>query len=543
MKKPAIIKLAVAVFVVLLLVVAYRLLWTSIWPKAEPLLAKIGLTSNEIAANGPLPGEVSLYDKELRCCQGLSTPGYYSSLNAAEIADGQRSGLFPCATFTGSFDGPNQVYAWRSADDYQATAYINNRKPGELYIAGGANPPLKGPVPPGPFVAKADATTGKETWRTYLDNANASRKWLAAVNLNIMANGQIVFAWENNIALLDPDTGLVLKRTTLPTGETPPSNSNFKHVTIAPDGTIIAKNQTRPIGFDEQGTLAIIKGVMAGFKQPNSHLVAVDPTTLAVLDHLALPEPATVPHIISMFEDKIAIYIGVDRGALRYFWDSSTRKLSQDKSWVVSPMQKGQTTSDAPSILGDWIILQTNGIGSKTVASSIVAVHQKDATRMKVLFPFGPLKQGEMSFAPPKPQTDPENNMIYSADFGVGKVAGIKFDPATGDMKTVFVLDDATTAFQPLIGPKDKRVLLLSNMKRNVEAEPMVDAMFTGNYKEQVTWRDAATGRILAESDFFEPMTFGSLITPGFGGRAYFATGERFIVMQVMPKPLPPSGK
>jgi hypothetical protein len=282
---------------------------------------------------------------------------------------------------------------------------------------------------------------------------------------------------------------------------------------------------------------------MAGFQQPNSHLVAVDPNTLDVLDHLSLPEPATVPHTIAMFEGKIAINVGVDSGALRYFWDPATKKLSQDTSWVVSPMQKGQSTSDAPSLMGDWVVLQTNGIGSKTVASSIVAVHQKDATRMKVLFRFGPLKPGEMSFAPPKPQTDPENNMIYSADVGVGKVAGIKFDPATGEMKTVFVLDDATTAFQPLFGPKDKRVLMLSNMKRNVEVEPMVAAMFTGNYKEQVTWRDAATGRIIAESDFFEPMTFGSLITPGFGGRVYFSTGKGFIVLQVMPKPSSPSTK
>ena len=44
-----------------------------------------------------------------------------------------------------------------------------------------------------------------------------------------------------------------------------------------------------------------------------------------------------------------AIYIGVDSGALRYFWDPKTKKLSQDQSWVVKPMEKGQTTSDAPS--------------------------------------------------------------------------------------------------------------------------------------------------------------------------------------------------
>jgi hypothetical protein len=63
-------------------------------------------------------------------------------------------------------------------------------------------------------------------------------------------------------------------------------------------------------------------------------------------------------------------------------------------------------------------------------------------------------------------------------------------------------------------------------------------ALFTENYKEQLTWRDAATGKIIAESDFFEPLTINSLTTPGFGGRIYFPTssGKGFYVLQVMPK-------
>ncbi len=541
MKKSTIIKLAAAVFVVLLLIVAYRLLWTSVQPKIEHRIAEIGLTSNEVAANGPLPGDVRLYAKELACTENLATPGYYSSINGAELTDAQRSGLFTCATFTGSFDGPNKVFAWRSADGYEGATYVNNRKPGELYITGGDFPPASGPIPAGPYIAKADATTGKQIWRTYFDNGNASGAWIASTNLNILPTGNIITAWANQVVLLDGDTGRILKHNTLPTGPTAVADANFKHLTIAPDGTVMLKDQTRPTGCKLQGTMAILKCTMEGMKQGNSQIIAVHPNTLEVLDSIALPEPATVPHIISMFEGRIAIYIGVNSGALRYFWDPVAKKLSQDTSWVVSPMQKGQTTSDAPSLLGVWIVLQTNGIGSDTVASSIVVVNQKDATKTKVIFPFGPLKPGEWSFAPPKPQTDPENSMIYSADMGVGKVAGIKLDQATGEMKTAFVIENSTSAFQPLIGPKDKRVLLLSNFKRRVVAEPLKVALFTGNYTEQVTWRDAANGRIIAESDFFEPMTIGSLITPGFGGRVYFLTGKGFITMQVVPAVAPPS--
>ena len=478
---------------------------------------------------------MGLYAKELAAAQQRASPGYYPSINGAELTDSERSGLFSAASFTGSFDGGNRVLAWRSEDSYQGASYLNTRKPGEIFLVGGDFPPLEGPVPAGPFVARAEATSGKQIWRTYLDNANASRRWIGSANLNVLDNGRIVFAWSNQVVLLDSETGEVLKHNTLPSGETPIADVNFKHLTVAPDRTLILKDQTRPTGSKLQGTMAILRGTMEGLKQGNSHLVAVHPDTLEILDHIPLPEPPTVPHVITTFEGRIAIYLGVDSGARRAFWDPATRKLSLDESWVVSPMQGGQTTSDAPSILGDWIVLQTNGIGSKTKASSVVVVHQKDPSRMKVVFPFGELQPGEWSFAPPKPQTDPENSMIYSADMGMGKVAGIRIDQATGDLKVEWVIDNTTSAFQPLIGPKDERVMLLSNVKRNVEREPITLALFTANYQEQVTWRDAATGRLIAESDFFEPMTIGSLITPGFGGWVYFLTGKGFITLQVVP--------
>ena len=71
--------------------------------------------------------------------------------------------------------------------------------------------------------------------------------------------------------------------------------------------------------------------------------------------------------------------------------------------------------------------------------------------------------------------------MIYSADMGVGKVAGIRLDQDTGELKVAFVVDNATTTFQPVIGPKDRRVLLLTNAKKNDVNQPMKLAMFTGN--------------------------------------------------------------
>jgi len=77
MTKSGIFKLVGLVALVLLAVAAYRLLGTAVEPKIEHRIGQIGLTSNEIAANGPLPGDVSQYAKELACAQNLPTPGYY----------------------------------------------------------------------------------------------------------------------------------------------------------------------------------------------------------------------------------------------------------------------------------------------------------------------------------------------------------------------------------------------------------------------------------------------------------------------------------
>lgn len=536
MKKSTIIKWLVAIAVILVLFVAYKLLWTTIQPKIEFKVDQIGLTENQKAANGPIPGDVTLYQEEWECSQNLAMPGYLNGLNTAEIANGERSGVFPCATFTGSYTGPNQVFAWRSADEYEACAYINNRKPGELYLIGGCFPPLEGSVPAGPYIAKADAATGKQIWRTYLDNANVSGRWIGNPNLNFHENGLIIMSWSNVIVQIDPETGLILKSKKLPPGPAEIENVNYKHLTIAPDGTIILKNQVRPTGSKLQGTMAIVKGIQEGLKQANSNLLAIDPNTLEIWDELALPEPAPSPHIIGKYGDKIAIYFGAAVKAYRYFWDPVTKKLSKDDNWEIMAMKKGQTTAAAPSIIGDWIAIQTNGAGSDSVASTIVVVHKDDSARTNVIFPFGQLKKGEWSFCMPKPITDPENDMIYSADMGVGKVAGIKLDQATGELTLQFVVNDMTTTFQPLIGQKDKRVLMLTNMKPNVEKEPIKLMLFTGNYKEQLTWRDAATGNILAASDYFEPLILNSLTTPGYGGRVYFPTKKGFLVLQVMPK-------
>ena len=299
-------------------------------------MSRHGLTDNEKAANGPLPGVHSLVEEEHRGSASVASPGYYPSLNGAEISGADRSGCFPSASFTGSFTEPNVVYAWRSEDEYQGVTFLCNREPGELLLCGGNLPKPHPPVLPGPYVAKVDSTTGKQIWRTYLENANVSGNWIGVNNLNILASGLIVTAWSNQIVLIDPDSGRILKSGALPPGEAPPDDSHFKHLTVAPDGTLILKNQTRPAGSTEQGTMVLLKALRKGEALPPSTYVAVDGQTLEVLDTLQLPELAATPHGIAMHDGRIAVLRVRYEASYRCFWDPDARKLSLDEAWVVS---------------------------------------------------------------------------------------------------------------------------------------------------------------------------------------------------------------
>ena len=154
------------------------------------------------------------------------------------------------------------------------------------------------------------------------------RHWIGVNNLNILATGLIVTAWSNQIALIDPDTGRIVRTGSLPSGEAPPEDSHFKHLTVASDGTLILKNQTRPAGSTEQGTMALIKVVRKGKTLPPSTLVAVDGQTLEVLDTAQLPELAATPHGITVYDGRIAVYTCASEAAYRHFWDPDSKKLS-----------------------------------------------------------------------------------------------------------------------------------------------------------------------------------------------------------------------
>ena len=118
--------------------------------------------------------------------------------------------------------------------------------------------------------------------------------------------------------------------------------------------------------------------------------------------------------------------------------------------------------------------------------------------------------------------------MVYSADGGIGKIAGIHLDQQTGKMTAKFVVNDRSFEFQPLFGSAGHRVLVTQNVLGNTPAKAFAEG---SNYQETLMWLDEKTGKMLAQSTSHPATTTGSLISVGYGGRVYMmgTQGSLFI--------------
>jgi hypothetical protein len=188
-------------------------------------------------------------------------------------------------------------------------------------------------------------------------------------------------------------------------------------------------------------------------------------------------------------------------------------------------------------IAGEWVFDFTNGYPPTNVSLSVVSVSQDNASKFNRIDPI-PIEPGQQSYIPSNSAIDPENNMMYVMDAGVGKIAGLSYDPLTGNMSLAWTGNQTTLSFLTLIGPADQRVLVGSNIHPGTTIPQMINNP-PPTFTEQVQWRDAATGEILAASDYFSGMSLGAVSSPGFGGLLYYMTFDGHIMaLQVLPEPV-----
>lgn len=489
-----------------------------------------------IAAGGPIPPNYTMAQEEAECAAELENPGWYRTLMPAEHYDSARSELYPCSQFPGSYTEPNDVFAYPSTDTYYSPFSMATRGTDEMYLYGGANGDAKPPALQ-PYVSRVEPGTLDEVWRTYLLNANMTNDFSLSGAAYILPDGSLAATAGHQLFKLNATTGKVQAAVTLPTGDNPPSDSGFNGFSIFPgDGNIILKSFNRPEGCTLNGYSA------AAFRCPGapasaspSVLSVVDPKTWEVLDWVQASENSAGRITASEFDGKNYAYFAGTSSVFRYVWDGNN--ITLDETWGPVPYLKpGQTLAGAVMILNDWMILTTNGNPSN-VPMSVIAISQANSSKVTTLDPI-PLEPGQQSTYYAHGAVDPENNRIYAMDAGVHKAFGVDIDPSTGNMSVAWVKPQWSQSYITLIGPSHDRVFVNTNMSSPVtqnvsEMEPWP---IGANYVEQIQWRDAASGKLLAASDFFPSSAAYATVPVGYGGLIYDITNiGNIIALQVLP--------
>jgi hypothetical protein len=489
-------------------------------PRATPTPS---VPADEQAANGPLVGNPSLVSGERSCAATENNAPWYPAIAAFEVHDSTRTHLYDCAHFTGSMSGGNQVFAYSSPQDYITPYNIVDHGPNELFIYGGGYG--DNPAASGSFVARVEPGTFNQAWRRVLINTNATGEWDYPGVLNVLTDGSLVVIYGYHIAKLDPATGDILAQATLPTGASAPRDTSYNGYDALPDGTIIAKTVNREKGCAEQGFSAFLHCPHPA-DVPPSVMVAINPKTLKVIAQITLPQMIAGRITTTVYHGKDEIYLPGTSKLYRYTYQHGSFAL--DSSWGPVPyLKSGQTPGSAMAVIGSYVVTMTNGQPTST-PMSVVAVSQADATKVANLQPFAS-SGAKNSLIPSMVSVDPQNNRIYVMDAGAGKLAGVNLE--NGKLSVAWTQDQTTLSFTTLIGPKDQRVLIGTNI-------PVKTFQGLKHYTtEQVIWRNAQTGKQLASSSQFPKMTQGILVTPGYAGLQYFLTSDGHIIaLQVTPK-------
>jgi hypothetical protein len=261
----------------------------------------------------------------------------------------------------------------------------------------------------------------------------------------------------------------------------------------------------------------------------------VDAKKMKVLDSIELKGDVASRVAATVYNGKEYAYIGNSSNLSRYIWDG--KNLTLDNSWQPARITKpGQTNLLANMIADDWVFDFTNCCPPTKTPLSVVSVSQANAIKMNRIDPI-PLEPGQQSYIPSNSAVDPENNMMYVQDGGAGKIVDLKYDPVNGNMSVTWRGNQSTLAFLSLIGPANKRVLVGTDMEPGTNISQMTNNP-PPSYTERVMWRDAATGKVLAASDYFSGMSAGAPPAPGFGGLLYYMTFNGHIMaLQVLPQP------
>jgi hypothetical protein len=482
-------------------------------------------------------GDPDVARREAACTAALARPEdpLYPSMARTYNNDIQHTGLFPCAEFTGSMTGPNEVVVQQSSSLYDTPFNIASLGPDGLYIYGGCGGQAS---PPSwvTYVARVDPVTLDEIWRTNLADASENNQAHLCGAVDSLADGTLIATADHGLYKLDPETGEIIAQIeNVPSGEAAPEDVTQNGAGYFADGTIILKTWNRIAGCTLNGIFAMYgcNGTMPGVPAAPSVLSAVDPDTFEVLDSVVLDENIGSRFSTTNFQGQDYVYLTDTSSFFRYKWDGS--ELTLDTSWGPAVYTKaGQIGGGTPTVMGDWIIGNTNGL---TIPMGVAAVSQLDSNKISTIQLAESMPEGTLSTSAAKPMVDPENNRAFMCPFNQGFCSAIDVS-ADGELSLAWQVDMRTQSMNTLIGPPDKRVFVSTNEVSTETEDPTKYNWGPdgANFTEQHQWRDAATGELLAASDFYFPKSIASQTPPGYGGIIYALNNDGHL-MAMHPRP------
>lgn len=466
-------------------------------------------------------------------------PPWYPSLSAFEHYNSGRSHVFPKAKFGGSYKGNNQVDIHTSAAVYPSGYNMTYLDSNNVFIYGGGYGDEPGSI--GAFVAKVDPHSLEPIWYNQLINTSLNGEWDYPGSMGILRDGFLYVIYGYRLSKIDPSTGITIKTLELPTGGGAKENTAYNGFDATADGILVMKSVYRQSGCSIQGPDALLD-CPDPTDVPPSILVSVNPHNMSVIDSITLPAPVAARPTIAKHKNRTYVYLVEANTLIRYLVKKGKFKL--DGSWNPGTVTlEGQTTATSFVVMDDWVVGQVNTLPSST-ALSVIAINQSDASKQFSLQPFlgdpiPPLvaeafsnaaKGGgqAISWAPASVSADPSSHLIYATDSLPGKIAAIKL--TCEGLKTIWKANQTTTEFTALIGSKNKRILVGTDIPG-----PEIPGR---NLNDYAVWRNAHTGAEIARSPLLPAMTQGTMIQPYYSGEMFYE-GQLGQLIKLKPHPMP----
>ena len=471
-------------------------------------------------------GDQSAIQTEVNCINAYAPVeannflNYAVAIGAPEVTDSAHSGTQPCATFSGSMTGNNQVAQYLSKQIYPGLLQmVVFGGPKAAFAVGGAPGTAIASYTKGPYVVRFNPADGKQIWKTFLPTL--SGQWIAAPSVAVLKGGWVDVATGPTVYKLNPSTGAIVAQVQQPILAGQPVDANFDGFQVSPDsqGTILLKSQMRPTGCTTQGNQAMQSCQAQYGAQPNTTVVAVNPNTLKNEAALQLNQPIIARPTVVPHGNETYIYLAGNTKGVRVIWNPQKKTLTQDMTWNPTYVLPGEGPGDAPVPLGNWVLYNTNAGSGATTPECVTAVAQSNASDIHTICPWGmTLPAGVSSNATASLSVDTQNNMIFIQNLLERRVFAVRLNQSTGAMTAVWSRPDWTTSdYFASVGPKNNRVVVSQYMNPTFNGSQIQ----TGSYTESVIWVSENTGKTLAMSAYNGPTEIAWFPMPGYAGRYY----------------------